>query len=63
MLITREKKRSYDANSTSAKKGYKNKSEKELFKEFYESLGNGEFTLEKEKLIDETINRVLKKEV
>lgn len=63
MLITREKKKNYDENSTSAKKGYKNKSEKELFKEFYESLGNGEFTLQKEQLIDETINRVLKKEV
>lgn len=63
MLITREKKKIYDKNSTSAKKGYKNKSEKELFKEFYEDLGNGEFTLQKEQLIDETINRVLKKEV
>lgn len=63
MLITREKKKIYDENSTSAKKGYKNKSEKELFKEFYEALGNGEFTLQKEQLIDETINRVLKKEV
>lgn len=63
MLITREKRRNYYENSTSAKKGYKNKSEKELFKEFYEALGNGEFNSEKEKLIDETINRVLKKEV
>lgn len=63
MLITREKKREYDENSTSAKKGYKSKSEKDLFKEFYNALSDGEFTEEKSKIIDETINEILKEEV
>ncbi|CUQ19970.1 exonuclease SbcCD subunit D [Clostridium baratii] len=63
MLITRENKKQYDESNTSAKKGYKSKSEKELFKEFYEALGNGEYTLEKENVIDSTINEILKKEV
>lgn len=63
MLITREKKREHDENSTSAKKGYKNKSEKDLFEEFYNALSDGEFTEEKSKIIDETINEILKEEV
>ncbi|MGG7079214.1 exonuclease SbcCD subunit D [Clostridium sardiniense] len=63
MLITREKKREYDENSTSAKKGYKSKSEKDLFEEFYNALSDGEFTEEKSKIIDETINGILKEEV
>ena len=63
MLITRENKRNYDENNTSAKKGYKSKTEKELFKEFYEALGNGEFTEAKDEVINKIINEVLKKEV
>ncbi|MGL4571567.1 MAG: exonuclease SbcCD subunit D [Clostridium sp.] len=63
MLITREKKKQYDDNNTAAKKGYKSKTEKELFKEFYEALGSGEFTLEKEEVINDTINEILKKGV
>ncbi|GAA0071215.1 exonuclease SbcCD subunit D [Clostridium sardiniense] len=63
MLITREKKREYDENSTSAKKGYKSKSERDLFEEFYNALSDGEFTEEKSKIIDETINEILKEEV
>lgn len=63
MLITRKKKREHDENSTSAKKGYKNKSEKDLFEEFYNALSDGEFTEEKSKIIDETINEILKEEV
>lgn len=63
MLITRESKRQYDENNTSAKSGYKNKSEKELFEEFYNSLSNGEFTKEKSKVVDEIINEVLKGEM
>ena len=51
MLITRENKKQYDESNTSAKKGYKSKSEK------------GEYTLEKENVIDSTINEILKKEV
>jgi len=63
MLITREKKREYDQNSTSAKKGYKSKSERDLFEEFYNALSDGEFTEEKSKIIDETINEILKEKV
>ncbi|MEG0855859.1 MAG: exonuclease SbcCD subunit D [Terrisporobacter sp.] len=63
MLITREKKKQYDDSNTAAKKGYKSKTEKELFKEFYEALGSGEFTLEKEEVINGTINEILKKGV
>ncbi len=63
MLISREKKRKYDENNTSAKKGYKSKSEKDLFEEFYNALSDGEFTEEKSKIIDETINEILKEEV
>ena len=63
MLITRENKRQYDENNTSAKNGYKNKSEKDLFEEFYNSLSDGEFTEEKSKVIDEIINEVLKGEI
>lgn len=62
MLITREKKREYDENNTSAKKGYKSKSEKDLFEEFYNALSDGEFTEEKSKIIDETINEILREE-
>lgn len=63
MLITRENKRQYDGNNTSAKSGYKNKSEKDLFEEFYNSLSDGEFTEDKSKVIDEIINEVLKGEI
>ena len=63
MLITRENKRQYDESDTSAKSGYKNKSEKDLFEEFYNSLSDGEFTEEKSKVIDEIINEVLKGEI
>ena len=63
MLITRENKRQYDESDTSAKSGYKNKSEKDLFEEFYNSLSDGEFTEEKSKVVDEIISEVLKGEI
>lgn len=63
MLITRERKREYSEDKTSAKGEYKRKSKKDLFKEFYESLGNGDYTDEKEAVLVDVINEVLKKEV
>lgn len=62
MLITRERKREYNEDKTSAKGEYKNKSKLDLFKEFYHDLGNGEYTNEKEAVLIETINSVLKQE-
>ncbi|MGL5328655.1 MAG: exonuclease SbcCD subunit D [Peptostreptococcaceae bacterium] len=61
MLITKEKKREYSEDKTSAKGEYKNKSKKEIFKEFYEDLGNGDYTNEKEEILIDVINSVLKK--
>lgn len=63
MLITRERKSFYSEDKTSAKGEYKSKSKLDLFKEFYEDLGSGEYTKEKEEVLIETINHVLKSEV
>lgn len=63
MLITRDRKREYNEDKTSAKGEYKSKSKLDLFKEFYQDLGNGEYTAEKESVFINTINSVLKKEV
>lgn len=61
MMITRERAREYNEDDTSAKHGYKTKSEVALFEEFYTALGTGELTEEKQNVIVETINEVLKK--
>lgn len=61
MLITRERKRTYSEDKTSARGEYKSKDKKELFKEFYESLGTGDYTNEKEAVLVDVINEVLKK--
>ena len=63
MLITREKKREYSEDKTSAKGEYKSKSKLDLFKEFYKDLGSGDYTKEKEDVLIKTIDEVLKKEV
>lgn len=63
MLITRERKREISEDKTSAKGEYKRKSKLELFKEFYEDLGSGDYTEEKEAVLMNTINEVLKSEV
>ncbi|MCU9814102.1 exonuclease SbcCD subunit D C-terminal domain-containing protein [Paraclostridium sp. AKS73] len=63
MLITRERKREISEDKTSAKDEYKRKSKLELFKEFYEDLGSGDYTEEKEVVLMNTINEVLKSEV
>ena len=62
MLISREKKRQYNEDKTSARGEYKSKSKLELFKEFYEDLGNGDYTEEKEDVLRNIINEVLKME-
>jgi DNA repair protein SbcD/Mre11 len=63
MLITRERKRELIEDKTSAKGEYKRKSKLELFKEFYDDLGSGDYTKEKEDVLINTINEVLKSEV
>ncbi|QYE96541.1 exonuclease SbcCD subunit D [Paraclostridium sordellii] len=63
MLITRERKKEITEDKTSAKGEYKKKSKLELFKEFYDDLGNGDYTKEKETVLINTINEVLKSEV
>jgi exonuclease SbcD len=61
MLITRERRREYSEDKTSAKGEYKTKSKIDLFKEFYEDLGSGDYTKEKENVLMNTIDEVLKK--
>lgn len=61
MLITRERRREYSEDKTSAKGEYKTKSKIDLFKEFYEDLGSGDYTKEKEDVLMNTIDEVLKK--
>jgi len=60
MLLKREDKRDIGESQTSAAKGYKSKSELELFKEFYNRVGTGEFSENKEEIIKEVIDEVLK---
>ena len=62
MLISRERSRNNKGDKTSAKGEYKRKSKLELFKDFYEDLGEGDYTKEKEAVLVDTINSVLKRE-
>ncbi|MGG7179167.1 exonuclease SbcCD subunit D [Clostridium paraputrificum] len=62
MLLKREEKKSIEGSITSASAGYKNKSELDLFKEYYERLGSGEFNEAKENVIKNVINEVLRGE-
>lgn len=61
MLLKREEKRNLGESNTSASEGYRNKSEIDLFKEYYSNLGNGEFTREKEVIVEDIIKEVLRK--
>ncbi len=63
MLITKEKKRDNSDEKTVKRGEIKTKSKIELFESFYKDYANGEFTKEKEEVLIETINEVLKKEV
>ncbi|PRR81576.1 exonuclease SbcCD subunit D [Clostridium vincentii] len=62
MLLKREEKSNIRQSETSASKGYKNKSELELFKEFYNRIGTGEMSANKEAIIKDVIDQVLKGE-
>ncbi len=63
MLITKEKKRDNSDEKTVKRGEIKTKSKIELFESFYKDYANGEFTKEKEEVLIETINEVLKREV
>jgi exonuclease SbcD len=61
-LIREEKNKRSDEAKTSAGEGYKNKSKIELFKSFYENISGTEFTMDKEDIVLEVINKVEKEE-
>lgn len=63
MLITRERKKNVSENITLSKGEFKNKSKIDLFKDFYEAYGSGDYTDKKENVLKNTINEVLKEEV
>ncbi|MCR4944821.1 MAG: exonuclease SbcCD subunit D [Clostridium sp.] len=59
MLLRKEERNSSIDSNTAASQGYKSKSELELFKEYYERLGDGEFSKEKEEVLSKVIKEVL----
>ena len=63
MLITRERKRSLSQNKALAKGELRKRSKIDLFKDFYEAYGSGDYTDKKESVLTNTINQVLKEEV
>lgn len=64
MLLRREERKNINDSATAAAKGYESKSELELFKEYYDRLGSGKFTEEKEEILRDIINEAMsKKEV
>lgn len=62
MILKREEKKNIGTSLTAASKGYKSKSELELFEEYYDRLGSGEFTEEKKEVIRNVINEVFREE-
>lgn len=62
MLLRKEEGNSVLDSLTAASEGYKSKSEIDLFKEYYERLGNGEFSKEKEDVIIDIIKEAMKEE-
>jgi len=63
MLITRERKRNINENSTLAKGELRKRSKVDLFKDFYEAYGSGDYTDKKENVLIDTIKEVLKEEI
>ena len=63
MLISRERKRKVSDDNNCAKGEFRQKSKIDLFKDFYEAYGDGDYTDKKESVLVETINEVLKGEV
>ena len=62
MILKREEKKDIGTSLTAASKGYKSKTELELFEEYYDRLGSGEFTEEKKEVIRNVINEVFREE-
>lgn len=62
MLLRKEEKNSILDSLTAASQGYKSKSEIELFREYYERLGEGEFSKEKEEVMISVIEEALREE-
>ena len=62
MSLLRKQIRVIDESQTSAKSGYKTKSELDLFGEFYEVLGQGSFDEAKKAVITEVMTQVLREE-
>lgn len=63
MLITRERKRNVAEDGAVAKGEFRKKSKIDLFKDFYEAYGSGDYTDKKENVLIDTIKDVLKEEV
>ena len=63
MLITRERKRNVSEDGAVAKGEFRKKSKIDLFKDFYEAYGSGDYTDKKENVLIDTIKDVLKEEV
>lgn len=62
MLLRKEEGNSVLDSLTAASEGYKSKSEIDLFKEYYERLGDGEFSKEKEDVMIDIIKEAMKEE-
>ena len=62
MLLRKEEKNSILDSLTAASEGYRSKSEIELFREYYERLGEGEFSKEKEEVMIRVIEEALREE-
>ena len=63
MLITRERKRNIAEDGAVAKGEFRKKSKIDLFKDFYEAYGSGDYNDKKENVLIDTIKGVLKEEV
>lgn len=62
MILRKEDKNNIGTSLTSASNGYRSKSELELFEEYYDRLGSGEFTEDKKEVISDVIKEVLRGE-
>ena len=63
MLISRERKKKVSKENTLSKGEFRKKSKIDLFKNFYEAYGSGEYNYKKEAVLIDTIKEVLKEEV
>ena len=63
MLISRERKKNVSKENTLSKGEFRKKSKIDLFKNFYEAYGSGDYNDKKEAVLIDTIKEVLKEEV